>query len=225
MSKTIAGFIWDNPHPGENGEFRFVKSIASQLRTAFDLGGNVGDYSREILKHAPACRIIAFEPLEIYMDSLRFGGRIEAYNLAVGEYCGEVVIHRNQASLNLSSIHRINANTTPIIVHQTTLDETIRRLGISQIDLMKVDTEGNEINVFRGAAESLAKRVFLYIQFEYGYTYRDAGVTLEEAFRLLKSAGYSMGIIQPEAVIPCTIWDPAWENYEYSNWVASRKGF
>ncbi len=52
-------------------------------------------------------------------------------------------------------------------VEATTLDAFLDRHGIARVAFLKVDTEGHDLNVLRGAARSLAEGRIGLIQFEF----------------------------------------------------------
>jgi FkbM family methyltransferase len=93
-------------------------------------------------------------------------------------------------------------------------------LDKDDIDFLKIDTEGFEIDVLRGLGD-LFPRV-KHLQFEYGGTYPDRGVLLRDVYDLVETAGkglYSIYIVGPDGVHarPNPI-----EHGQYSNYVASR---
>src|SRR6185295_6677499 len=55
-----------------------------------------------------------------------------------------------------------------VVVPLTTLDDFCAQQGLSQVDLMKVDVEGAELKVFRGAKALLASSGAPIIMFEVG---------------------------------------------------------
>lgn len=56
----------------------------------------------------------------------------------------------------------------------TTLDNFCNKNSIDQIDFLKIDTEGFELEVLLGAKKMLSEEQIRYVQFEYGGTYPDA---------------------------------------------------
>jgi FkbM family methyltransferase len=59
---------------------------------------------------------------------------------------------------------------------------------ISNIDFLKIDTEGYEYEVIKGFDDSI--KIVKIIQFEYGGTFMDSGISLENIINYLESNGF-----------------------------------
>jgi hypothetical protein len=102
-----------------------------------------------------------------------------------------------------------------------TLDEYVEQEGVVRIDFLKIDTEGFELEVLKGACKSLHK--IEMIQFEYGGCYPDNNVTLAQVYQFLQHHGFRyFYLIQPQYLRICPT--PI-ENYAYSNYLATREPF
>ena len=85
--------------------------------------------------------------------------------------------------------------------------------GIANIDFLKIDTEGHELSVLKGFGDKI--KLVSVIQFEYGGTYIDTGVTLKEVVEYLKSYGFDkFAYLTPSGVRPLTDYN---DHYQYSN--------
>ena len=65
------------------------------------------------------------------------------------------------------------------------LDAFCREHKIDRIDLLKIDVEGGELSVLKGATEMLNAGAIHMIQFEFGPCHIDARVFFKDFFRLL----------------------------------------
>jgi hypothetical protein len=77
----------------------------------------------------------------------------------------------------------------------TTLDEFLLQNSISQVDVMKIDVEGAEYFVFRGAANLLERPNAPLILYEGGYLSKGFGYHPVETMWLLERHGYSFFVI------------------------------
>jgi FkbM family methyltransferase len=161
------------------GEERFLRALASrgQLTTVLDIGANRGGYARAVKTIAPGTRVISVEPhptsYAALCEEVR-GTDIETVNTAVSDAQGEFLLHdfaegdgSTQASLDPAVI-RFHGNGA-VVSHSvtvTTLDDLVRDKGLSDISLIKIDTEGFDLNVLRGAHQLIADKAARYIQFE-----------------------------------------------------------
>jgi hypothetical protein len=72
-------------------------------------------------------------------------------------------------------------------VDVTTLDRFCAEHQISAIDYLKLDVEGHELSVLRGAHDLLAADAIHLIQFEFGGCAVDAHVWFRDLYQLLNS--------------------------------------
>ena len=110
-----------------------------------------------------------------------------------------------------------------IEVEQDSLENFCADHSIDRIDFLKIDTEGAEWRILKGAESLLQHGRIGAIQFEYGGCYLDAGATLEQAYHLLTSNNYLVFRIVPSGLLHIALWDNALENYLYSNYFAVLK--
>jgi hypothetical protein len=66
-----------------------------------------------------------------------------------------------------------------------TIDEQLDRLEVEHVDLLKIDAEGFDLHVLRGARASLSAGRIDAVQFEYNTPWALAGATLAAAHALL----------------------------------------
>jgi FkbM family methyltransferase len=162
------------------GERRFLSRFAKLKAdpVVLDVGANVGDYSRLVRELSPAARIIAFEPHPISFGKLSETCReirAEAHPIGLGDRPAQLDIFdyaendgSQHASLYRTVIEQIHSKpATRTLVAIETLDEVVGKIGIDQIELLKVDTEGHELAVFKGAERLLAAQRIAVIQFEF----------------------------------------------------------
>jgi hypothetical protein len=87
------------------------------------------------------------------------------------------------------------------------------------VDVLKIDAEGSDLFVLRGARNLLQRQGAGIIQFEYNRAWRAAGATLEAAFLLLDSCGYEVFLLRPEGLFVLPL-GKLNEFYQYANFVA-----
>lgn len=75
-------------------------------------------------------------------------------------------------------------------VECTTIDLLIDEFNLERIDYLKVDTEGAELLILRGASDALQNKKINCIQVEHGGTYDDAGFTMDELIEYLGKYEY-----------------------------------
>ena len=105
------------------------------------------------------------------------------------------------------------------VVSITRLDTWIQENKLHHIDFLKIDVEGHELAVLKGAKNSLY--LTRWVQFEYGGTYKDAKIKLNDVYKLLKLAGFMYIYL----ILPTTLelTSKANEDYQYANYFATRE--
>nr|WP_314075680.1 FkbM family methyltransferase [uncultured Roseococcus sp.] len=170
-------------YPGRHhlgrAEERLLEALAPELagQVVLDVGANAGHYARCVRHFAPAARIWAFEPHPVTYRALEESARplgIETQQLALGDRAGEMQLHdfadgdgSTQASLSAESVGLYSGRVVTHDVEVSTVDEWLAAQGLEEIALLKIDTEGYDLNVLKGASRALQERRIHRIQFEF----------------------------------------------------------
>lgn len=150
--------------------------IDQNVMTIVDVGANKGDMTKAYRRLFPAAKIVCFEPHPIVFAELeqRFASypNIIPVMKAISDQPGVVPFHIYNHS-TMSSMARVAMNPSrslrlvrTIEVSVTTLDSFCEEQGISRIDILKVDTQGFDLHVFRGAQRLLSSSSIHFILFE-----------------------------------------------------------
>jgi FkbM family methyltransferase len=219
------------PHPADperDGELVFLESLRGEIHTFLDVGANIGEWSESVLAVAPEARGLLFEPnpeaaAEIPKRT-RVGAHIEVIEAAVSDRPGAADLFFEGDCGKRSSLAR---GANPCVdgvrrVPVVTLDEAVMARGTvwKTIDLLKIDTEGFDLHVLRGAAGLLARKAVRFIQFEYNSSWAHSGATLGAAIALLEGHGYEMRLLQPGGPIPFD-YGLYREFFRYANFLAA----
>lgn len=206
LSNAIeAGMLNGSYEPELSRAFvRFVKPGG----TCIDVGANVGAATLYLAKLVgPGGRVVAVEPGPPYCERLRrnidlnpqLRDRIALVNGGVGAEPGTL---RWQADPNapynavLLDQKPWASDGTEVSVPVETLDHLVARLGLARVDFIKMDVESMELEVFRGARETLRVLrpavVFESMEWARDYRRKVSGIdAFAEIDSLLRSVGYS----------------------------------
>lgn len=144
----------------------------------FDVGANVGDYSRKVLELSPGMTVYAFEPhpktFTTLINNLRQSNFLPV-NAAAGEAEGTLTLYDYEAndgsahaSLYQDVIENIHqAKSVEHRVQVLSLGAFAKSKNVEKIALLKIDTEGNELNVLKGMAEYIESGKIEAIHFEF----------------------------------------------------------
>ncbi len=167
---------------GERDLLTRLLAEAPKGAVALDIGANEGRYSAWLLSQAPHLTVHAFEPHPIIFGRLE--ARLETagarcWNCALGDVEGETELFdyadapggSSHASLHNAVIERLHGR--PAAAHRVAvrrLDNFLLREGITEIFLLKIDTEGHEAAVLRGLGDlaQTGKVTIHHLQLEFG---------------------------------------------------------
>ena len=131
-----------------------------RVPTIFDVGANIGQMTHRLRGVAPTARLYSFEPVSATYEQLVANVEgldgISCHKIALGERDGSDRIYLRDESQWNSLVPAINAvlreeNRQFVPVEVQTLDSFTIANSIDQIDLLKIDTEGYEVEVLNGA--------------------------------------------------------------------------
>jgi FkbM family methyltransferase len=146
-------------HTGEP-ELRLVGHLLKEAGAVVDVGANAGIYSALALQRQRL--VAAFEPVPEEAIRLRrlIGKRGVVHQVALSDRCGKAVLHVPYASdaavttrSSLEADVDVDLSHRDIEVNVATLDS----FGLSDIAFIKIDVEGHELSVLRGATETIVR--------------------------------------------------------------------
>jgi FkbM family methyltransferase len=153
---------------------------APHIQHIWDVGANVGKFSTLMAKSFPQCRIHAFEPIEatceIALRTLKNFPQVTVHHTAMGKIPGHI---RMTALPGWTMNHILKDGescpdgTTVHTVPVATIQDMARNLNVQQIDLLKTDTEGHDVEVLQGAGTLLTDGSIFLIFVEVGFSSTD----------------------------------------------------
>lgn len=162
--------IWHRPVNGfsmifgryERRVTRFLESNVGRGDYCLDAGSHVGHVSLILSRLVgSAGRVFAVDPLHENMETLRksmgFNGirNIETVETALGETTGSAYgdIHANVSMARLSPDTSPDGKTNAFPI--TTIDALVKARAIPKMNFIKVDVDGFELKLLKGAATTL----------------------------------------------------------------------
>jgi FkbM family methyltransferase len=147
--------------------------IASPRPVIFDVGANVGNWTSSLLKALPDTRrVFMFEPQPscwVSLDKL-CDERTSLEKRAASNTTEKLTFWANSNS-EISSLYEEaggGAESHPILVESIAIDDFVSANGIDSVDYVKIDVEGHELSVIKGASHSIANGTVKALSFEFG---------------------------------------------------------
>ncbi len=216
----------------KNGEYRWLKQALTGKSSpvVFDVGANVGHWSKTVLEIVPQATIHAFEPSPTTFKillSAELSSKVALNNFALGASPSTLTFYEyGDAHAHNSFFPRHDKphqSTKEIGVE--TLESYCQKHQIDHIDFLKIDTEGYDFHVLRGAKSLLEAEKIDFIQFEYGDNYIDARIFLKDIFDFVVDLEYDIYRIMPKALKHIPVYHEALEAFSYSNYAIVHKRF
>jgi FkbM family methyltransferase len=178
---------------------------------ALDVGANIGWYSVLLDRlSAPGARVLAFEPdpgsYRLLSTNLRanHATHVTALNLALGEKPGVALLHRYRESNNgRHTLLEGNTSGGTVEVPVDTLRNVWQReqLGARPVALLKIDVEGFECLVLRGAGELLGRCRCVLLEYS-PEGLKLAGLQPQAIIELLLAAGLTARVFAGNELVP-----------------------
>ena len=186
------------------------QSLSSSLAPGsvfLDVGAHIGYFSIKAAPQVgPAGRVVAFEPnpetLKLLRDNV-------AVNNAPNVVIEPIACTEREQTLQFyaaptintgaSSLSQQNANVSSgespraYTVRGRPIDDVVRDLKLSRVDAIKIDVEGAEVSVLRGALQTLTRfhpKIVIEVIASQLASFQ---TTPEDVTALIKSAGYNVG--------------------------------
>jgi FkbM family methyltransferase len=204
----IAAFFWTGLR-FEKHEVAFILSVLEPGMTFFDVGANVGLFTISAAKKIGGNGVFAFEPCSsthgLLKENLRLNrlADVNVAQIALGDSVGEGVLQINARGKDgLNTLGKATHPESKVVgqedVRITTVDIFMKDQNVSRVDVMKVDIEGAELMLFRGARNLLERTDAPLVLYECGFLTRGFGYHPVEILWLLESCGYTLLLLNNE---------------------------
>lgn len=208
--------MYNNSNEQTNGEMFLYNFLQNKCSIIFD----VGAYDTVYYLTNDRITYHLFEPLPDVFERLKTKvqskSNVIANNLALSDKVEKLPFYHHCTSF----VKR--GTNVPVITHidleTDTIDNYMDRNGVDFVDFLKIDTEGWELSVIKGAEKHFDH--IYHIQFEYGGTWKDGDFHLKEMMDILIPAGFIPFIIFPNGLKPVSDFT---DHYNYCNYFMTRK--
>lgn len=159
--------LGNRPDYGARVLFETLRRFGFSPKYILDIGANRGNWTRGALPYFPEAEYVLVEPqdhLKVYSQDLLETGRVRWINAGAADQSGRMhfyVANRDDSSSFLPW-QATNQSGHEIDVEAMTVDDLIASYGLPTPDMVKIDAEGFDLKVLRGASSLIGKTdVFL----------------------------------------------------------------
>ena len=215
--------------PSVRHEVILVSKMVSNPKIVIDVGGNRGHYTEALLEVFQGSKIVIFEPaaenIGILRKKFKLNGRVSIEPLALSNTSGQAELYANYSGSALSSLNMRNLDHIGIMFDRVETVKTItfeeywvQKMDRSEIDFVKLDIEGHELQALKGFGEAL-KHVGL-IQFEFGGTHIDSRTYFRDFWEFLRNSGFELYRMGPLGLNRLEAYSERDEFFFYTNFIA-----
>ena len=211
---------------GNSGESWLYKRLFRNFPSlvCLDIGANIGAFTMEV-RSLGAGEVFAYEPVPetfaILENSVRHDKSVHIFQSAVGELQGTtrffvplLVSDSVLASRDVDVTDVDQEHVREIAVPITTVDLISGKLGV-HIDFVKIDVEGFELEVLKGAFNTILTKAPAVIQFEFNAHHGRRNQTMRDFKTLLPN--YKMFRLACASLRPIDVEDYLATIYTYQN--------
>lgn len=182
-----------------------VATLMTKQPTVFDIGANVGEWTRIFQQRVPGARVFLFEPAmgcHEYLTPL-LGESVTLVPCAVGAEKGSAQLWSSAKTDGTASLHVhretyfVGRDYRPSEVEVTTIDNFLDESSIVAVDFMKLDLEGHDFAALQGATQALADGKIRALSFEFGAGNINSRTYFHDFWDLLHPQGYRLSRIAP----------------------------
>ena len=218
--------------PATNGEYWLLRNALAMpvgARVFLDVGANMGNWSAKAIEIAGAkqpMKIHAFEPsLETrVMLSARFpdSSAVSVQPYALSDSAGEATFYSEKDGAGTNSLSSSSGSKSEI-VKLTTIDIFLEEANIAEVCMVKIDTEGFDLLVLRGAEKALNAGRIEVLQFEYNWRWLQNHVSLRDVFDLIAGKPYCFGKLVGQTIEFYDEWHFELDRFFENNYVLVRQ--
>lgn len=128
-----------------------------------DVGANVGQFNFFSRHGLGATAVYSFEPIKETFDVLKLNAVTNIYNLGIASKDREQIFYMPETSLMASSC-KVGDFCNEVKVVCSRLDEIEEVINLESIQLVKIDTEGSELDVVKASLPILKRAEYVLIE-------------------------------------------------------------
>jgi FkbM family methyltransferase len=192
---SLSAVLWENPNDRHDDE-RIIRELLHKGDTFVDVGANIGALSitaalavgetGRVLSIEPHPRIFKYLEGNLALNNIK---NCQLINVALGDHVGTVRFSDRRFTDDQNSIGFAKNQKGGVDVPLQLLDDLTGLFPI--IHVLKIDVEGYESFVLKGAKQTLAKTNTLFFE-SFEPTFQQNGSSCAEIFDFIETQGFTI---------------------------------
>jgi FkbM family methyltransferase len=172
---------------------RFLRNILGNKTDSvvIDVGCNTGEFTEAVFDVNPSAKVIAFDlhnDLSIVLNNKFADKNFTFKNFALSDFNGQASIVKNTNKDRKAHLSKFVSKNIKDSVQVITLDTFTKSFTNKSIQILKIDTEGNDYKVLVGANKSL--KAVDFVIFEIMHKVLETGIYPNDFIKYLKQFNF-----------------------------------
>jgi len=179
----------------------YIQTVDISPKVIYDIGANVGEWTKIVKNRWQTAEVVKFEAMEEVKNL--YDQKPERYYLGVlSDQDGKVVkFYQNPEHPMGNSYYKENTEFSPqgcafgeqhsVVKSAMTLDSIVKQKNFPHADFIKIDVQGSELDILKGATEALFHCTDIFIELQHK-EYNLGAPKKDEIVNYLKSQGFEL---------------------------------
>lgn len=198
--RALQGFASRFIHTNQFLEKKLIRKLESEYRSGeikgiFDIGANRGNWSEAMRGLMPKAEFFLFEANSALFDEIKrkgfhcFIGPLSSPEIRECEFFLPTDTSNTTGGSYYKEVTSTYEDLKGSVLETKTLQEVFEEHSLSQPDLIKIDTQGSELDIMRGGIEIFSKAKWVLIEMPFT-EYNQGSPNIYEYIQFLNTIGF-----------------------------------
>jgi FkbM family methyltransferase len=187
---------------------KFLRGFLKPEMTVADVGANIGEVTLYSAKRLSLGRVLSFEPVPGVFQQLSENvalnafGNVEMFNVGLYDRDGVLPLYLKDddayglVNEGVGSVFGSPGDKTQVTIPLRKFDDLAQEIALNRLDFLKIDVEGAELMVLKGAESSLRAFRPVIVTESSAANQKLAGYSARDLYEYLGSLGYELSSLE-----------------------------